>query len=350
MVKPNDLLFLKSILISNFARLNFPLKVSYAVTYKCNLRCKMCNIWKKSPADNELTVKEIDNFFGRANKFYWVGITGGEPFLRPDLPEVMDAILTRCYRLSSVHFATNGQLTDRIISLVKYMHKKKSRLKILFTVSLDGPPWLHDEIRQKAGAWESAVNTFICLKGMPSVKAQIGFTFSSHNSGRFKEAFVSLKEAYPRLRFDDININIFQKSNFYYENQGMGDFEHSKLLDEVAGILNMDKDGFSVNNFLRRRYLSLYPKYARTKEYPIKCQALSSTCFLDPYGNLFPCPVYNKKLLNVKEMREGFESAWNGGAAKDLSRECANNQCPSCWSPCDAYSAIGGSLVKSLFF
>lgn len=349
LVNLNEANFLKSILISNFSRLNFPLKVSYAVTYKCNLRCKMCNIWKKDPVGSELTAKEIDTFFKNANKFYWVGITGGEPFLRADLPEITDIILNHCYRLNALHFATNGQLTDRVVNLVKHIHKKNKKLKIVFTVSVDGPPELHNEIRGKVGAWENAVNTFKHLKDMKSVKPQIGFTFSAHNMGRFEEAFVSLRDIYPALRFDDININIFQKSSIYYENQNMQDFDSSKLLNEIKKILNMDKDAFSVNNFLRRKYLSLYPKYLQTKKYPLKCQALSSTCFLDPYGNLFPCLVYNKKLLNVKEMQKELGLSWNEDYAKNLSFECSNNMCPSCWSPCDAYSAIGGSLIKSLF-
>lgn len=343
-----DLFFLKSILISNFSRLNFPLKISYAVTYKCNLRCKMCNIWNKSPRNDELTIKEIEAFFKRASKFYWIGITGGEPFLRTDLSEIVDIILTYCSRLTALHFATNGLLTDKILNLVEYIHKQDRKLKVFFTISIDGPALLHDEIRGRVGAWENAINTFKHLKNMEGVKVQIGFTFSAHNLGRFKDTFILLKEIYPALRFDDINVNIFQKSSFYYENQAMQDFDYSKLLNEIKIILDMDKDTFSINNFLRRRYLRLYPRYLKTKKYPLKCQALSSTCFLDPYGNLFPCLAYNKKLVNVKDMQEELGYIWNEDYAKDLSFECSNNLCPSCWSPCDAYSAIGGSLIKLL--
>ena len=309
----------------------------------------MCNVWKKVPRHDELTAEEIGAFFKKASKFYWVGISGGEPFLRPDLTEVIEIIITYCTRLSALHFATNGQLPDKTLNLVKHIHKKHRRLKIVFTISIDGPPALHDEIRGRAGSWQSAVNTFTQLKGMNSVKAQIGFTLSAHNIGRFPEAFLALKEAYPPLRFDDININIFQKSNFYYENQDMPDCDYRKLEEETMAILNMDKDAFSVNNFLRRRYLKLFPRYVSTKKYPLKCQALSSTCFLDPYGNLFPCIAYNKKLLNVRQMQEELGSIWKKEDARRLSYECSNNICPSCWSPCDAYSAIGGSLIKSLF-
>lgn len=344
----NSLHFLKSVLISNFTRLNFPLKISFAVTYKCNLRCKMCNIWKKSLPQEEMSVKEIGDFFKNASKFYWIGITGGEPFLRPDLPEITDIILTYSKRLNAIHFATNGQLAGKIVNVVRCIRKKNKKLKIVFTVSVDGPPDLHNEIRGREGAWQNAVNTYLELKHGEGVKAQIGFTLSMHNLGKFEDTFSSLRQLDPSLRFDDINVNIFQKSNFYYENQDMNDCDTTKLANETRKILNLDNDAFSVNNFLRRNYLKLYPKYIRTKKYPVKCQALSSTCFLDPYGNLFPCLAYNRKVMNIKDAREDFGSIWNKNYTRKLRLDVQNNACPSCWSPCDAYSAIGGSLISLL--
>ena len=341
--------FLKSILLSNIKRLSFPFKLAYAVTYRCNLKCKMCNIWRKSLNDNELNIKEIDGFFKRGNKFSWVGITGGEPFLRTDLPEIIDIIITYCKRLTALHFATNGQLMDKIIDLTHYIHKKNKKLKIVYNLSIDGPPSLHDEIRGAQGVWKKTINTFKCLKDIESVKAQIGYTISPYNIDRFEETFMSLKGVCPDIEFDDITVNIFQKSDFYYENQDIQDLDYDKLENEIRKILRMDNDRFSINNFLRRTYLKLYLKYIKTKKCPLKCQALSSSCFLDPYGDLFPCSVYNKKLLNIKNTKENFSKIWNTDYAKRLSYECSNYICPSCWSPCDANCAIAGSLKRAWF-
>lgn len=340
-------LFLKSILISNFKRLSFPFKISYAVTYNCNLRCRMCNIWRKPSIDMELNIKEIDNFFKRSDRFSWIGLTGGEPFLRLDLPEAIDVILFYCKRLDAVHFSTNGHLIDKIFNLTQYIRRKNKRLRILYTISVDGPPSLHDEIRGVKGAWENAIAAFKSLKDINLVKAQFGFTLSAYNIDKFQDTFISLKDVYPRLRFDDITVNVFQRSALYYGNQDMEPLNNDKAFDEIRKILRMDQGGFSINNFLRRTYLKLYLKYIDTHRCPLKCQALSSTCFLDPYGNLFPCTVYNKRLLNIRDLKEDFGSIWNSDYAKSLSYECSNYICPSCWSPCDAYSAIAGSLKEA---
>lgn len=340
--------FLKSILTSNIKRLSFPFKLSYAVTYKCNLRCKMCNIWQKPVSKTELKLHEIDNFFQKANKFSWVGITGGDPFLRKDITEITDIVLNYCHQLSAIHFATNGQLTDRVLSVVENIRRKNSNLNIVFTVSIDGPPDSHNLIRGRDKTWETAMETFKKLKKTNHVKTQIGFTLSKNNLGKFSETFSSVRSVYPELRFDDINVNVFQKSTFYYENQDMEEMDPEALLAELRKIFGMGKERLSINNFLRQRYLSLYPRYIRTGKCPLKCQALSSTCFLDPEGNLFPCAIYNRKLLNIKGMKDDFEYLWNTDSAKQFSSDCANSRCPTCWSPCDAFSAIAGSLIQSM--
>jgi len=339
--------FLTKIAVSNFKRLNFPLKISYAVTYSCNLKCKMCNMWKKPGLHEELKTKEIEEFFKRANRFNWIGITGGEAFLRTDLPEIVDILLFYSIKLDAIHFATNGQLKDRIINLTRHIRQKNKKLKIVYTISIDGPAILHDEIRGINGTWQNAFSTFKSLKEIDLVKPQFGFTLSAHNMDKFQDTFISLKNVYPELRFDDMTVNVFQRSNIYYGNQEMELLDKDRASKEIRKIMEMDKEPFSVNNFLRRTYLKLYLKYINTHKCPLKCQALSSTCFLDPYGNLFPCPIYNKKLLNIRDLKESFINIWNSNNAKSLSYECSHYMCPSCWSPCDAYSAIGGSLSEA---
>ena len=342
-----SLLFAKSILGANLSRPRSPFKLSFAITYACNMRCKMCNIWKKERSREELDLKRIEEFFRRLKNVFWLGITGGEPFLRPDVADIARLAVERCRRLDTLHFATNAQLGTRILETVAGLKRIKRPPRLVFTISLDGPRALHDSIRGAPGSWDRAVGVFRELKKTPGVKAQIGFTISEHNAGRFAEAFAELKSAWPPLKFDDINVNVFQRSSFYYENEKMSPPQPAAVLGEIARILALDRDSFSVNNFLRRTYLRLYPRFLRTGKSPLPCQALSSTCFLDPYGDLYPCAVYKKKLLNVAQMRDDFETEWSSSGARALARECAGNACPGCWSPCDAFSAIGGSLFQA---
>ncbi|MBI3814304.1 MAG: radical SAM protein, partial [Nitrospinae bacterium] len=91
--------------ISNFKPLNFPMKLNFLLTFKCNARCIMCNIWKKRDTP-ELTISEIERFFSKSNKFSWLDLSGGEIFLRKDIVEVVEIILRNCKDLYLLHFAT----------------------------------------------------------------------------------------------------------------------------------------------------------------------------------------------------------------------------------------------------
>ena len=341
--------FIGSVAASNFKRLGSPFKVSWAVTYRCNLRCKMCNIWDKKDHPPEVNADEIGALFSRPHHVHWLGITGGEPFLRTDLIDIVDAALTPSKTLNALHFATNGSYTDRVENLVHTLKKRHKKLKIVFTVSIDGPEALHNHIRGIDGTWGRALATFKMLKKIPNVKPQFGFTLSHNNLDKFERTFLALGDVYPALTFDDMTVNVFQRSNFYYENHAMPELDPARLTREIQKILAMDKDRLSLNNFLRRKYLKLYLQFLKTRKSPVKCQSFASTCFLDPYGNLFPCAVYNRKLLNIKETVLSLNEIWQLKEALRIHTECARNKCPSCWSPCDAYSAMGGSIIPTVF-
>jgi radical SAM protein with 4Fe4S-binding SPASM domain len=338
--------YLKKIIYSSFWRLKFPHKISYVLTYRCNLRCKMCNIWKKEP-EQELGIKEIERFFKISNQFSWVGITGGEAFLREDISDVIRVILGNCQELVAIHFASNGTMTDRIVEVVKDALKHvHGKTKLLFTLSIDGPPDLHDKIRGRDGTWDKCMETFKRLKKIDAVKPRLGVTLSNHNLDKFQELFTSLKKADSSLCFDDITINMFHKSSSYYDNDSMPELDVSAAIEAINAILKMDKDYFTINNFLRRKYLMLYKQYAKNKKCPLKCQALSATCILDPRGDIYPCGIYGKRIANIKEYDCDLNKLWADPWVREMSRQCSRNICPSCWSPCDAYSAIGSSLFN----
>ncbi len=341
--------FIGSVAASNFKRLDSPFKVSCAVTYRCNLRCKMCNIWDKKDHPHELKAEDIGRLFQRPHNTHWLGITGGEPFLRTDLIDIVDAALTPSKTLNALHFATNGSFTERVENLVHTLKKRHKRLKLVFTLSIDGPEALHNNIRGIDGTWGRALATFKMLKKIPNVKPQFGFTLSHNNLDKFESTFLALGDIYPGLTFDDMNVNVFQRSSFYYENQAMPELDPVLLAQEIRKILAMDKDRLSLNNFLRRKYLALYLEFLKTRKSPLTCQSFASTCFIDPYGNLFPCAVYNRKLLNIRETDLSLKAIWKLKETIKIRHECAANKCPSCWSPCDAYSAIGGSIIQTVF-
>ena len=340
-----ELRLLSRVLRSNFMRLRYPYKLSFAITYRCNLKCDMCSIWKK-PRVPELTVAEIESFFKRSNNLSWVGLTGGEIFLREDLLDIVRVMLKHCKNLCVLHFPTNGYLKDRIISQVEGMLALKPP-RLFATISVDGPPEVHDRLRGIPGSWKNAVETFVALRGISGVSPYISMTISHGNQGTIDETIRSIKDVYSAFDPDKMmNFNVFQKSSHYYGNTHLGHLDENLLLKDVQKALTIVGGGSTFKNYLQKNYLKLYEPFLTSGKPPLPCQALSASCFINPYGDVFPCAVFDKTIGNIKDPLFRLSEVWNRKDVAALQESCKRGHCPGCWSPCDAYQAINGNLVR----
>ncbi|MEI3082145.1 radical SAM protein [Paraprevotella clara] len=105
------------------------------VTYRCNARCSMCNRYKApSKAEEEISIETIK----KLPKMYFTNITGGEPFIRTDLKEVVRELYKKSDRIV---ISTNGFFTDRIIDLCKEFPQ------IGIRISIEGLEKTNNEIR-----------------------------------------------------------------------------------------------------------------------------------------------------------------------------------------------------------
>ena len=92
----------------------FPLNLTVSVSYRCNSRCKTCNVYERKV--KEFSLEEFDRAFQSIGSApYWVTISGGEPFLRNDLPGIVESAV-EYLKPSIIHLPTNAIATDRILS------------------------------------------------------------------------------------------------------------------------------------------------------------------------------------------------------------------------------------------
>src|SRR5262249_50304803 len=93
-----------------------PAFCTYLVSYRCHARCGMCDSWRMKPG-RELTAAEVATVFAKIGRLDVVRVTGGEPFLREDLVEVVRAIAAASDPMI-VHVTTNGSFPDRVRDFV----------------------------------------------------------------------------------------------------------------------------------------------------------------------------------------------------------------------------------------
>lgn len=123
--------------------LNAPTSVFVSLTYKCNFQCKHCAVYSNKTTYIDLETESWLNFFSELAKLkiFRVRLSGGEPFMRKDIWELLEFIHSLPMRIS---INTNASLIDKdSATRISHYHKWDQLM-----VSLDGSsPRNHDPIR-----------------------------------------------------------------------------------------------------------------------------------------------------------------------------------------------------------
>jgi len=335
----------KNIAISNVMRVPAPYKLTFALTYRCNYRCKTCNIWQRTP-ENELTLAEIQQFFKKTHHFSWLHLTGGEIFLRDDLFAIAELMLAECRDLVLLNFPTNGFLTDRIVQTVQKIAALKPP-KFFITVSMDGDEALNDDIRGVKGGWRRQIETFKQLHEIPGVGVALGMTLSTYNADQFERTFAAAQRECPWLTYEDFHVNIYHTS-YYYGNEDLklSPQQYEQLIGEVNRYRARRPLQLHPISYLEHSYLKRVERYIRSGRTPIRCHALRSSCFLDPSGNVYPCGMYDRLLGNLRDHAYDLRPIWQLPETQKVQQEIWQAQCPQCWTPCEAYQSIMGNFLQ----
>jgi len=334
---------------ANLGRLEFPFKLTFCLTFWCNYRCQTCNIWKMKPRD-ELTLDEIRRFFERSGRFLWVDLTGGEVTLRKDFIDVCHAVIDGCPELLLLHFPTNGYLTDKVVAAARAITTRPGRKpeKVIITVSTDGDEKTNDEIRGIEGGWRRQLETFKQLREIPGVDVVLGMTLSAANVDHYPVAFAAAQREVPDLRHDEFHVNIVHESPHYLGNTDLGlraNASREKLAAAIEQYAHLRGIPRGPVGYLERTYLAHVRQYLETGKTPMRCHALSASCFIDSWGNVFPCTIYDKKVGSLRDVDYDLARIWNTPEADALEQEIFDYQCPQCWTPCEAYQSIMGNFV-----
>jgi MoaA/NifB/PqqE/SkfB family radical SAM enzyme len=336
------------IFLSNFRRSPLPFKLTFILTYRCDCRCQMCNIWKRK-VENEMTADEIERFFTKNRGFAWVNLSGGEIFTRRDLLDIATSVVKTNKDLYLLDFPTTGQMTDKIVAGVEEILKLDPP-KLLVTCSLDGAGKNHDEIRRRKNAFDNVIATYEALRGLKAKKmnAFFGVTLSAFNKGELFDIYDSVKERLPWVTYRDFHVNLAQESAHYYQNLGLGLPDENEALQHMDAFLERKGRSLHPVAWLEWRYQSLLRRFYRTGKSPLLCKALSSSVFIDPHWTVYPCSMWDVKLGNLRETEFDLKPIWDDAETKARRSEILREKCPHCWTPCEAYQTIVGNLPQAL--
>ena len=337
-----------AILGANVRTPALPYKVTFVATYHCNFRCEMCNIWRKKSV-NEMTPAEVEEFFSRWPQFRWVHLTGGELFMRRDLEDLVASIQKSCKNLFLLNFPTTGWFGDKTVALVENVLKRGVG-RLMTTISIDGPKPLHEEMRGLPGSWDRGIETFRRLRGIKRSNFQtvVGMTLMEKNAAHVDATIAAIRQVIPDFQRTELHLNIGHESGHYFATLGRGlSSHHTEILNAVERHRRENGVGLHPVKFLEDRYQALIARYYETGRSPLPCTALSSSCFIDAYWNLFACSIWDAKVGNLRDNGFDLRAMWDGDVRRQLREEVAAERCSHCWTPCEAYPTILGNLARA---
>lgn len=305
-----------------------PMSLTLGVTYRCNSRCKTCNIHQKTAS--ELRADEWDRIFaslGRAP--FWVTMSGGEPFLRDDLEEIIGALYRRMSP-AIINVPTNGLLTERIVAAIGRLAKECSRSQVIVNVSIDGIGGDHDVIRGVKGSYEKAVATVQALKGIgaPNLSVGIHTVISAFNTDRIGPLYRKMRELAPDSYITEIAEERRELGtmgwNITPTEQAYGEAVHQL----IAG---MKEDRFGrigdVTRAFRIEYYRLVMRILAEKRQILPCYAGFASAQIAPDGDVWMCCVKAESVGNLREEEYDFSRIWFSENAGRIRRSIKAGEC-----------------------
>ncbi|MSR46530.1 MAG: radical SAM protein [Planctomycetes bacterium] len=324
-----------------------PLKITAIVTERCHLRCAFCRLWEQ-PVDGASS-PEWRAFFA-ANPFLrWVNLSGGELFAKESgaaLRELLLGIVESLPRLELLDFPTAGQRPDEVVAAVDAL--LSSRLpQLAVTVSLDGGPTLHDELRGVAGAFERAFDCFAQLRRKRSARLVVvaGCTLTDRAEEQAESLAAELARRLPDFDRRELHFNLAHHSSHYYRNAGFAGLPGQSALD----VLGRWPKPSGPLGFLERHYARLAPRALRDGHPPIGCEALRRTVFVGPDLDVHPCTIWEQPLGNARDFGLSLERLLTAVPARVARATIAKRACPGCFSPCEALPALAARPFATAF-
>ncbi len=307
----------------------------------------MCFYWKEGEnADikSELKLEEYEEIARSLNRLYYLSIGGGEPFLRNDLPQIVEAFYKySCTRVVTV--ATNGSLPDRVKKYIGYLVEKCPGIQLRIQVSIDNLYEKHDESRGFKGLFEKMIDTCRVIGSLKEAGAplmfSVGTVMTPKNRNDLKDLRSFLDE---NVNYDDLSL-IFPRGNAKdpsYKEVTLIDYHEAKKTFES---IHTDSGSFArlyqaidreakrgIENFLEKG----------PKGYPWVCVAGKRMITLTEKGLLTPCemlyqlkPELDSGLGNVRDWDYNIMKMLDSDKAKKLRKFIEETHC-SCSYECAA--------------
>lgn len=281
------------------------------VTYRCNARCNMCNRYMaQTKAEEEISLDVIK----KLPPMYFTNITGGEPFIREDLKEIVAELYKKSDRIV---ISTNGFFTDRIVDLCKTFPQ------IGIRISIEGLRQTNDEIRGLPDGFNRGYQTLKTLREMGMKDVGFGMTVQDRNA----KDLVPLYELSDEMGMEFATASLH--NSFYFVEARNIIHDRPMVASHFEALINRLLRSNSPKKWFRAYFNHGLINYIYGQPRLLPCDMSFDTFFIDPYGDVMPCNGTKDKEVMGNLREQSWEELWHSAEAervRGIVRHC-DRQC-----------------------
>ena len=334
MVAINGGSVLKSLMMSYFK--GTPSYLILFVTARCNARCKMCFYWRNidsSSINEELKLEDYQKISSNFKNLFYLSITGGEPMLRVDLPEIVRLF----YKNSGVRFVnitTNGGFPHKTFKVIKSISEYCPDIKIKLSFSLDNIGAKHDKIRGVNGLFDKVLESHKLLSGLgdKNLAINISTTFSSLNK---EDIYELIDYVHQELKTNDHTVTYVRGDTRDKESKDITPKEYFKVWNYLLDKHKNENTGFFgvFNNLIRMTY-QINQETLEKDKMILPCLAGKKFITINEKGDVYPCEIISNifgnksfKMGNLRDFNYDINKILQMRGSKDMLSFIKTSRC-----------------------
>ncbi|MCI6738110.1 MAG: radical SAM protein [Intestinibacter sp.] len=282
------------------------------VTYRCNAHCNMCDCYKDpTKPSEEITLDTIK----KLPEMEFTNITGGEPFIRKDLPDIVRELYKKTNRIV---ISTNGYFKDRIIELCKEFPQVGIR------ISIEGLQETNDKIRGIPDGFNRGYGALKTLVEMGHKDVGFGMTVQDMNC----EDLVPLYDISNELGMEFATATLH--NSFYFRKTDNKIDDKLKVAQNFEKLINELLKSSSPKKWFRAYFNHGLINYIYGQDRLLPCDMSKNAFFIDPFGDVIPCNGMAKKAVMGNLVEQTWDELRNSEQADKV--RCQTKNCDrQCW-------------------
>jgi MoaA/NifB/PqqE/SkfB family radical SAM enzyme len=271
----------------------------------------MCNVYQyPTGTKEEITLEEIK----KLPEMAFTNITGGEPFIRQDIPDIVEELYKKSDRIV---ISTNGYFSDRIIDLCRRFPKVGIR------ISIEGLQETNDKIRRIPDGFIRGYGTLKALVEMGHPDVGFGMTVQDLNC----DDLVPLYKLSDELDMEFATATLH--NSFYFHKYDNKIDDRRRVAENFEALINELLKSNSPKKWFRAYFNHGLVNYIYGRPRLLPCDMSKNAFFIDPYCDVLPCNGSHEKLVMGNLREQDWDALWHSEQA-----ECVRSQVCRCDRNC----------------